>query len=93
MHSTETVSQAAGSAKEQSRKRKAILLGEEFCESNRIFSEYYHCLMEKCDPVEQAIILNLKEVVENYERCIAKILISGFTIDECMKAYTEGGGC
>jgi hypothetical protein len=48
--------------------------------------------MEKCDPVEQAVILHLREVIEDYEKSIAEIQISGFSIHECMNAYMERGG-
>jgi hypothetical protein len=80
-------------SREQDRRKKALLLGNDYSEADRIYSEYYNCLMEKCDPVERSIIRNLKWVIENYERCVAKIQISGFSIDECMKAYAEGDVC
>lgn len=92
MNSTETTLQAADREKETDRKREAELLGERFYETNRIFSEYYRCIMEKCDPVEQAVILHLREVIEDYEKSIAEIQISGFSIYECMNAYMERGG-
>jgi hypothetical protein len=76
-----------------SRYRKAVLLGEQFEEANRLYGEYYSCLMEKCNPIEQAVIMKLKELLEDYERCVAEIYRNGLTIQECMDAYAKGGDC
>lgn len=84
MHSEETVSQSKGM--KLSRQKKAVLLGEEFKETSTRLGEYYNCLMEKCDPVQQVIIHNLREMIEEYEQCVAKIAADGFTIQECITA-------
>lgn len=72
-----------------SRQRKAVLLGEQFEETNRLYGEYYGCLMEKCNPIEQAVIMKLKELLENYERCVAEIYRNGLSVQECMDAYKK----
>jgi hypothetical protein len=76
-----------------SRNKRAVLLGEEFEEANRLYGEYYGCLMEKCNPIEQAVILKLKELLENYMGCICEIYKNGLSIQECMDAYEKGGEC
>ncbi|MCM1194301.1 MAG: hypothetical protein NC389_17995 [Acetatifactor muris] len=80
MQGTETVSQS-------NRERKAGMLGEEFLEKSGYLGNYYNALMDRCDPVQQAVIHALREHVEQYERCVAKIMANGFTIQECVDIY------
>lgn len=86
MQSTETVSQL-------SREKEAIMLGEEFLERSNYLGNYYNAVMDKCDPVQQTIIHALREHVEQYERCVAKIMANGFTIQECVDIYQKAGVC
>lgn len=78
MHSTETVSQ---------RRSRAIMFGEEFYEKSALYTEFLNALTEKLDPVQIAVVLAFKEKIEEYERCVSDIRASGFSVDECMKAY------
>lgn len=78
MHSTETVSQ---------RRSRAIMFGEEFYEKRALYTEFFNALSERLDPVQIAVILAFKERIVEYERCVADIIASGFSVDECMKAY------
>lgn len=71
------------------REKKAAMLEEEFLEKSGYLGNYYNTVMEKCDPVQQAVIHALKEHVENYERCVAKIISDGFTIQECIDIYEK----
>lgn len=86
MQNTETVSQL-------NREKKASLLGEEFLEKSDYLGEYYNAVMDRCDPVQQSIIHTLREHVEQYERCVAKITSNGFTIQECVDIYQKAGAC
>lgn len=86
MQNTETVSQL-------NREKKAILLGEEFLEKSDYLGEYYNAVMDRCDPVQRSIIHTLREHVEQYERCVAKITSNGFTIQECVDIYQKAGAC
>ena len=89
------INEAAPKEMDAYRKRKAILLADDFEEASGNLTEYYSCLMEKCDPVEQVIIRNLKESFARFERCIQQIYKNGFTIQECLDAYAaeKGGAC
>lgn len=84
MQSEETVSQSK--EMKLSRQKKAVMLGEKFKVTSTCLGEYYNCLMEKCDPVQQVIVHNLRKMIEEYEQCVAKIAADGFTIQECMNA-------
>ena len=84
MENNETVSQS-----EEPRKKTAILLGEEFRETGDKCSEYMFALYKRLDPVEMSIIEKVKSLTEEYEQCIAKILLKGFTLDECLFAYLD----
>ena len=81
---------ALRSAKSQlNREKKAAMLGEEFLEKSGYLGNYYNAIMERCDPVQQAVIHVLREHVENYERCVAKIISDGFTVQECIDIYEK----
>lgn len=81
---------ALRSAKSQlNREEKAAMLGEEFLETSSYLGNYYNAVMKRCDPVQQAVIYALREHVENYERCVAKIISDGFTIQECLDIYEK----
>lgn len=89
METNEAVSQS-----EKKRNKTAILLGEEFKEISNQCSEYMLALDKRLDPVEMSIVEKVKSLTEEYEQCIAKILLKGFTLDECLFAYkkTQEGG-
>ena len=80
METNETVSQ---------RKKTAILLGEEFRETGDECAKYMLALYKRLDPVEMSIIEKVKSLTEEYEQCVAKILLKGFTLDECLFAYLD----
>ena len=72
--------------------KKAIMLAEDYKETNRNLIEYYNCLMGKCDPVERSIISTLVEMVREDEKCIAAIYKAGYTIQEIFE-ISKGGVC
>lgn len=59
MQSNEAVSQ---------RKRRALLLGEEFHEKSEMYTEFLDALSKRLDPVQMAVIHEFKARVEEYER-------------------------
>lgn len=80
MQSNEAVSQ---------RKRRAVLLGEEFREKSEMYTEFLDALSKRLDPVQMAVIHEFKARVEEYERCVTRIQLNGLSIQECIEEYAS----
>ena len=83
MRSNEAVSQ---------RKRRAVLLGEEFREKSEMYTEFLDALSKRLDPVQMAVIHEFKARVEEYERCVTRIQLNGLSIQECIEEYASSMG-
>ena len=84
METNEAVSQS-----EEQRKKTAILLGEDYSEASRIFTEFENALFSRLDPVEIAVIHAYRNKFEQYEQSIENIISKGFSLDECLRAYSN----
>lgn len=78
----------------QSRNNKVAILAEGFVDAQKGLEEYYVCLLGKCDPLEQEIIVTLREKMEDYMRAIMELYVEGLSIEEALQLYNmEGGAC
>ena len=86
MQSNEAVSKTK---KTEQRKRKAIMLGEEFNEKSEMYSEFVNALSKRLEPVQMAVVNGFKDANEQYERCVAEINLNGLSIQECIDEYAS----
>lgn len=48
-----------------------------------------NAITKRLDPVQIAVVHGLRDVIEQYERCIAEIALNGLSIQECIDEYAS----
>lgn len=84
METNEAVSQS-----EEQRKKLAIILGENYAEASKAFKEFENALFSRLDPVQIAVVEAYCTKFERCEQSIENITSKGFSLDECLRAYSN----